>query len=100
MITFIRTVTVQPGKMGETITWQKELNATIKRVIGREMTLCASFGGVVSALAWIGQFDSVGQLEDATNKLMANADYMTGINKAGGLVVPASGHDQIWRHLP
>ena len=100
MITFIRTITIQPGKLGEAITWQKELNAVVKRVIGKEGMLCGAFGGTISELAWIGQFDSVGQLEGAADKLFADREYMTvAINKAAGLVVPASGHDQIWRQL-
>jgi hypothetical protein len=90
---------MQPGKLGEAMAWAKETGGIFKRVTGREATLCTSFGGVIGALAWIVQYDNVGQLEEATKNLLADRDYATAISKAAGLFVPGSGHDQIWRHV-
>jgi len=99
MITLIRTITIQPGKLAEAMAWAKEAGIIVKRVTGKESTLCASFGGVLGALAWITRYDDAGQLEDAANKLLADREYLTAIGKAVGLFVPGSGHDQIWRHV-
>jgi len=99
MITLIRTITIQPGKLGEAMAWAKDAGVIVKRVTGRESKLCASFGGVLGALAWITQYDDAGQLEDVGNKLLADREYLTAISKAAGLFVPGSGHDQIWRHV-
>jgi hypothetical protein len=98
MITLIRTTTVQPGKIGEAMAWSKEIVGIAKRITGKEATLCTSIGGVVGGLAWIVQYDNLGQLEDANKKILADREYLTAISKAADLFVPGSGHDQIWRH--
>jgi hypothetical protein len=90
---------MQPGKLGEAMAWAKETGGIVKRVTGRDSTLCTSFGGVLGALAWITEYDDVGQLEDAAKKLLADREYVAAISKAAGLFVPGSGHDQIWRHV-
>jgi hypothetical protein len=99
MITVVRSQTTQPGKFGEAVAWGKEIVAIVKRVTGKELAFCTSFGGVIGAVAWIGQYDSVGQVEDVLNKLLANREYMAAIAKAADLFVPGSGHDQLWRHV-
>jgi len=98
MITFVRSLTVQPGKIGEAVGWGKELVGIFKRVTGKDLALCTSFGGAIGALAWIGHYDSMAQIEDMLTKLMADREYLTAIGKAGQLAVPGSGHDQFWRH--
>ena len=98
MITFVRSLTVQPGKIGEAVGWGKELVGIVKRVTGKDLALCTSFGGAIGALAWIGHYDSMAQIEDTLAKLMADREYLAAIGKAGQLVVSGSGHDQFWRH--
>ncbi len=98
MITFVRSLTVQPGKIGEAVGWGKELVGIVKRVTGKDLALCTSFGGAIGALAWIGHYDSMAQIEDMLAKLMADREYLAAIGKAGQLAVPGSGHDQFWRH--
>ena len=98
MITFVRSLTVQPGKIGEAVGWGKELVGIVKRVTGKDLALCTSFGGAIGALAWIGNYDSMAQIEDTLAKLMADREYLAAIGKAGQLAVPGSGHDQFWRH--
>ena len=51
MITFVRSLTVQPGKIGEAMPWGKELVGIVKRVTGTDLSLCTSFGGAIGALA-------------------------------------------------
>jgi hypothetical protein len=46
---------------GEAISWAKEVAAPVKRVTGKEQFVCSSFGGMLAEIAWIGQYDSVGQ---------------------------------------
>ena len=64
MITVIRTATAFPGMTGEAISWAKEVAALVKRVTGKEQFVCSSFGGMLAEIAWIGQYDSVGQYDE------------------------------------
>lgn len=98
MITLVRSATVLPGKLGEAIAWGKEGVAIIKRVTGKEVAFCTAFGGQISGVAWISQYDSVAQIEDDLAKLMADREYAAALTKAT-MFVPGSGHDQMWRHL-
>jgi hypothetical protein len=98
MITFIRSVTAQPGKIGEAVAWGKEIVGIGKRATGKDVTLCTSFGGAIGGVAWIGQHDNMGQAEEFLMKLMGDRDYVTALTKAQQLFVPGSGHDQFWKH--
>ena len=73
MITVIRTATAFPGMTGEAITWAKEIAALVKRVTGKEQFVCTSFGGMLAEIAWIGQYDSVGQYQLAASSVSSNA---------------------------
>ena len=97
MITVIRTATAFPGMTGEAISWAKEVAALVKRVTGREQFVCSSFGGMLAEIAWIGQYDSVGQYEMRT-KILSDGDYRTALKKARDLFTPGSERDQIWKH--
>jgi hypothetical protein len=99
MITFIRTAKTMPGKIGEAVVWAKEIAGVVKRVVGKDVVVATPFGGVIGELAWIIQYENAGHAEEALSKLMADRDYVTLLKKAETLVVPASGHDHLWRHL-
>jgi hypothetical protein len=98
MITVIRTATAFPGMTGEAIAWAKEVAALVKRVTGKEQFVCTSFGGMLADIAWIGQYDSVGQYDDMRTKVVSDTDYRTTLKKARDLFTPGSDRDQIWKH--
>ena len=98
MITVIRTATAFPGMTGEALSWAKEIAALVKRVTGREQIVCSSFGGMLAEIAWIGQYDSVGQYDEMRTKILSDGDYRTALRKARDLFTPDSGRDQIWKH--
>jgi hypothetical protein len=98
MITVIRTATAFPGMTGEAISWAKEIAALVKRVTGKEQVVCSSFGGMLAEIAWIGQYESVGQYDEMRTKILSDGDYRTALKKARDLFTPDSGRDQIWKH--
>jgi len=99
IITFVRTATAAPGKLGEVLVWAKEITAIIKRVTGKEMAVGNPFGGAVTEVAWISQWDSVGQADEAFAKLMADREYTGALTKAAQLLVAGSARDHIWKHV-
>ena len=98
MITVIRTVTAYPGMTGEAIAWARDIAATVKRVTGKEQVVATSFAGMLADIAWIGQYDSVGQYDEFRTKVIADRDYVGALKKARDLFVPGSDRDQIWKH--
>ena len=99
MITFVRTAQALPGKIGDAVAWGKEIAATVKRITGKDVAVCAGVGGPISEIAWIAHYDSMGQAEEVFGKLMADREYMTLVSKAQPLFIPGSGHDRFWKHL-
>ena len=99
MITTVRTAQAMPGKMLDLVAVGKEFCAIVKRVAGRDVVLAGTFGGNVSELAFISQWNNVGQLEDAQAACMADAEYRATLRKLEPLMVPGSGRDQHWRHI-
>jgi hypothetical protein len=58
----------------------------------------ASFGGVLAEIAWIGQYDSVGQYDEMRTKVLSDGEYRAALKKARDLFTPGSDRDQIWKH--
>jgi hypothetical protein len=98
MITVIRTVTAFPGMMGEALSWAREVAALVKRVTGKEQFVCSSFGGMLAEIAWIGQYDGVGQYDEMRTKVLSDGEYRVALKKARDLFTPGSERDQIWKH--
>ena len=99
MITFVRTAVAAPGKLGEALMWGKEITAIVKRVTGKDMAIANPFGGAVTEVAWIAQWDTVAQADEALSKLMTDRDYVSALSKAANLLVAGSAHDHIWKHV-
>jgi hypothetical protein len=78
MITVIRTATAFPGMTGEAIVWANEVAALVKRVTGKEQFVCTSFGGMLADIAWIGQYDSVGQYDEMRSDLETRIEQAVG----------------------
>jgi hypothetical protein len=98
MITVIRTATAFPGMTSEAVSWAKEVAVLVKRVTGTEQIVCYSFGGMLAEIAWIAQYDSVGQYDEMRTKVLSDGDYRTALKKARDLFTSGSGRDQIWKH--
>jgi predicted methyltransferase MtxX (methanogen marker protein 4) len=99
MITLITTTQAMPGKSLEAVVYAKEIAAVIKRITGRETVVSVAFGGRVGELAWIAQFDTMAQLEEALTKGMADREYANAIKKAEQLLIPGTTHNHIWKHV-
>src|SRR6516165_2159045 len=98
MITVIRRATAFPGMTGEALSWAKEIAALVKRVTGKEQIVCSSFGGMLAEIAWIGQYDSVGQYDEMRTNVLGDGEYRAALKKARDLFMPSNGRDQIWKH--
>jgi len=99
MITFIRTATAMPGKLGDVFANAKEIAAAWKRVNASDLSIGSAFGGEASEVAWIVHLGGVSDLDTGLNRLLADSEYRTVLKKMETLLVPGSICDRIWRHL-
>jgi hypothetical protein len=99
MITFIRTVTAAPGKIGDLLGFAHKVAEIIGRVTGEKPAVAMSFGGQANQVAWISAAPSLGEMEQVFAKLMASAEYRDVLKTVEHLIVPGSTHDQIWTHV-
>jgi hypothetical protein len=99
MITFIRTATATPGKIGDLLAFGHKAVEIIGQVTGEKPTVAMSFGGQANQIAWISASPNLGALEQMFGKLMANAEYRDFLKTAEQMIVPGSVHDHIWTHV-
>jgi hypothetical protein len=98
MITVIRTATAYPGLAGEAVAWAKEIAAILKRITGKEQLVCTAFAGLLSDIAWIAHYDSVGQYDEMRTKVLADEKFIDALKKSRNMFVPGSDRDQVWKH--
>jgi hypothetical protein len=99
MITFIRTTTAAPGKIGDLLEFSHKVTEIIGRVTGEKPAVAMSFGGQTNQIAWISVAPSLGAVEQTFGKLMASAEYRDVLKAVEHLIVPGSTHDQVWIHV-
>jgi hypothetical protein len=75
----------------------KEIVQVIKQAHGVGVSISTAIGGTLGAIAWTSMYESLAQMEVSGAKLMADPSYVAMLRKVEGLVVPGSGHDQLWR---
>jgi len=98
VITVIRTAAAFPGTTGEALVWAKEIATIVKRATGKEQIVCTAFAGLLSDIAWIGQYDSVAEYDELRTKVVSDHDYVAAAKRARNLFVPGSERDQVWKH--
>jgi hypothetical protein len=69
VITVIRTATAFPGMTGDAVAWAKEIATIVERATGKEQVVCTAFAGLLSDIAWIGRYDSVGEYDDLRREI-------------------------------
>jgi hypothetical protein len=99
MIMHMRSLVVKPGKKFEFMPLAKEMQATLIRLLGTEVSLTMPMGGDPMELAYIVRYGSLAEFEAAANKVPADPEYRALFKKYEDFVVPGSFQDHIWRDL-
>jgi len=99
MISFVRTVSVAPGKMGEALKFAHDIVDYFKKNFETELSVAMPIGGNPNRIAWITRYDGLAELESMMGKMMADADYNAMVAKNSGLFIAGSINDEIWRYL-
>jgi hypothetical protein len=59
---------------GDAVAWAKEIASIVERATGKEQVVCTAFAGLLSDIAWIGRYDSVGEYDDLRTKVISDHD--------------------------
>jgi hypothetical protein len=83
---------------GDAVAWARQIATIVERATGKEQVVCTAFAGLLSDIAWIGRYDSVGEYDDLRTKVISDHDYVAAARKARNLFVPGSERDQVCKH--
>jgi len=97
MITITRTASIAPGKTGDAMVFGHQVAKYIKDKHGTTLEVLMPIGGNPARIAWFTRYESLGQWETLTTKLMADNDYMGLVSKHSHLFLAGSVKDHIWR---
>jgi len=95
MITFIRTISIAPGKTRKAMAFGHDIARYIKEKHGTTIEVLMPMGGNPSRIAWFARFDGLAQLETLTGKLLAEGQYMELVEKNADTFLAGSLHDEI-----
>ena len=78
------------GKLIEAMGWAVEVLDHVVALTGVGGSLVQGLFGPFGTVAWIGLYENLAQLDEATAKQMADTTYIEMVNHAGGLFVTGS----------
>jgi hypothetical protein len=99
MITFTRTASIAPGKTADAVAFGHEVAKYIKEKHGTTLEVLMPIGGNPARIAWHTKYESLGQWETLTAKLLADKTYMEIVSKHAATFLPGSVCDHIWRTI-
>jgi hypothetical protein len=99
MITFVRTVSIAPGKLAEIMDFSQKVVKHVKDKHGLPIQLIMPIGGNPNRIAYVTTYPSLAEFEAASTKLTTDADYQKLVAANAANVIPGSVHDEIWRSL-
>jgi hypothetical protein len=91
----IVTATPAEGKLVEAMGWGVEIADMYGSISGANVALFADAYGKFGQMTWIALFDNIAGADTGEDALMASADYVSAIDGAAGLFVPASGEQRL-----
>lgn len=99
MIVFMRTASVARGKLNNAVAAAKEMSQFLDEHLGIRVGVMMPIGGNPNRIAWTAEYQNLGQLEEAFNKMMADADYGALIAKNAECFIEGSVEDSMWRSI-
>jgi hypothetical protein len=98
-ITFHRSSTFLPGKFPSAVAFAEQVAAHAKHVTGAAVGVAMPVGGNAMRIGWTSSYDSLGAMEAAMSKLIADPKYLELISRAGDSFMAGTTHDEIWREI-
>jgi hypothetical protein len=99
MITFVRTATIAPGKVGEALAFAHQIAKLVDKITGLKVGVSMPVSGNPFRIAWVAAEPDLAAVEANTNKLLSNPEYMKMSEGGASLFLPGSAHDEMWRSV-
>jgi hypothetical protein len=99
MILVQRSVSVAPGMLSAAMAFANEIATQVKATTGVDVKIAVPVGGNAARMAWISNYEDLTHYETSARKLLNDQKYMEVIEKAAGIYVANTLHDEIWRTL-
>jgi len=99
MITFVRTVSIAPGKFAEMMAFSHQVMKHLKDKIGIQITLTMPIGGNPNRIAYVSTYPSLAEFEALSTKMLADADYQKLVAANAPNIIAGSVHDELWRSV-
>lgn len=88
---------IELARISDAMTFAAEVATTVASITGHAVGLVSAVTGDRSRIAWVSYNESLSELEEQTDNLESNDDYMDLFKRAEGVVVPNSLESVIWR---
>jgi NIPSNAP len=95
----VRTAQSAPGKLGELMSFAKEIAAYLKSKHGIDVKVMMQAGGPAGRICWLVQYKSLSDYENSTNRILADPDYHKIAQNVAGLVIAGQTNDSLWREI-
>ncbi len=99
MITFVRTASIAPGKVGEAIGFAHQSAEFLKAKHGVEIGVSMPIGGNPFRIAWVSMHASLAAFEERLDKISSDPEYLALVASAAAFFLPGSVHDELWRGI-
>lgn len=99
MIRFVRTASIAPGKLGDSVVFAKQIVDYIGKNLGVKLEVMLPVGGNPNRIAWRTEYANLAALEDFITRSAADAKYAELVKSGASNFISGSVHDSIWRTI-
>jgi hypothetical protein len=99
MIHFTRTVTIAPGKLGEALTFAREISRFVEQHYDRKLEVSMPVSGNPHRIMWSTSYANLDAFEQFSTRTMSDPKYLEALHKGGTLFVAGSLLDELWRAI-
>ena len=97
MITFTRTVGINPGKQAKALAWAREVAALAKAIDGLEGHVGMPVGGNPNRIKFTTQYENLAAFEIRSAKFFSHPKYLELAASGPERFVSGSSVDELWR---
>jgi hypothetical protein len=99
MIRFVRTASIAPGKLGDALAFAKQISEHVHKATGVKLEVMMPVGGNPQRIAWRAEYESLGAMETAQLKTLADPKYQELVARGSSNFIAGSVNDSIWRTM-
>ena len=99
MIRFVRSSSIAPGKVGDAISFAKQISEFVGKHYGVKLEVMMPVGGNPHRVAWRAEYPDLAALEKFQAKVMADPKYLKLLSEGQANFIAGSANDVIWRTL-